>query len=182
MTLRIVKYRFLFKAILAILILCACPKLYGQYNENLVKAAYIERMTRFVDWPDSSAVQRKGDFIIGVFGDNDFFVTLTTAFKGKQIKNLIVRVVQVKSIDQLSACYICYLSEKAENSLGSFISAANSSGVLLVSESDAFGREGVHINFYIENEKLKFEINQTSINSAGFKVSYLLLQNTRVLQ
>jgi len=40
---------------------------------------------------------------------------------------------------------------------------------------------GVHINFYIEDEKLKFEINDKTINSAGFKVSYLLLQNTRLI-
>jgi len=34
----------------------------------------------------------------------------------------------------------------------------------------------------IEDEKLKFEINKKSIDSAGFKVSYLLMQNTRIIQ
>jgi len=40
----------------------------------------------------------------------------------------------------------------------------------------------VHINFYLEDEKLKFEINEKSLASGGFKVSYLLMQNTRIIQ
>jgi hypothetical protein len=66
--------------------------------------------------------------------------------------------------------------------ISAFIVKANSSGVLLVSGTDGFCKAGVHINFYIEDEKLKFEINEKSLISAGFKVSYLLMQNTRIIR
>lgn len=66
--------------------------------------------------------------------------------------------------------------------ISKFIDAANSSGVLLISGTTDFSKAGVYINFYIEDEKLKFEINEKSLGSAGFKVSYLLMQNTRKVQ
>jgi hypothetical protein len=174
-------YKFQLKGFMALMILINCSSAFGQIDESLMKAAYIERMTRFIEWPVKSTLN-ENSFIIGVFGDNDFYATLFTAFKGKQIKNQDVKIIQVMTPDQLSICKICYLSNKASKNLTAFISAANSSGALLISESEDFGNEGVHINFYIEDDKLKFEINETSITSAGFKVSYLLLQNTRIIQ
>ena len=63
-----------------------------------------------------------------------------------------------------------------------FVVSANASGVLLISETTGLCKAGVHINFYIEDEKFKFEINNVSMDSAGFKVSYLLMQNTRIIK
>jgi hypothetical protein len=153
----------------------------GQYDENVIKAAYIERITRFVDWPDKSSLS-DSSFIIGVYGDNDFYSTLIRVFKDKPIKDLLVKVISIKTPEQVSTCNLCYISKRADPILKKFVNAANSSGVLLISESTEFGNEGVHINFYLDDEKLKFEINERSINSAGFKVSYLLMQNTRIIK
>lgn len=154
----------------------------AQYNENLIKAAYIERITRFVDWPAKAVTAADESFVIGVYGENGFYNTLTDVFKIKPIKNQKVKVITIKSIEELASCKLCYISDKAGPTLNKFVEAANSVGVLLISESTDFCKEGVHINFYVEDEKLKFEINQTSIDYAGFKVSYLLMQNTRIIK
>jgi hypothetical protein len=154
----------------------------GQYNENLIKAAYIERMIRFVDWPVKNSELTGKRFVIGVYGDPAFYKTLSQVFSDKLIKDLVVKINIVNSPDQLNTCNLCYLSEKAKPIIKEFVSGATSFGVLLISEADDFGKDGVHVNFYIEDEKLKFEINEKSILSAGFKVSYLLMQNSRVIQ
>lgn len=154
----------------------------AQYNENIIKAAYIERITRFVEWPVNDKSLSADRFVLGVFGETDFYNTLTDVFKEKPIKDHQVTVILIKSPEQVNTCDICYISEKAKPLLSKFVDAANSNGVLLISETTDFCKEGVHINFYLENEKLKFEINEKSITSAGFKVSYLLMQNTRLIQ
>ena len=154
----------------------------AQYNENIIKAAYIERITRFIEWPDNDGTFSDNRFVIGVYGETDFYKTLTDVFKDKQIKDHIVLVIIIKNPEQINTCNLCYISEKAKPLISKFVDAAKISGVLLISETTDFATKGVHINFYIEDEKLKFEINKKSIDSAGFKVSYLLMQNTRIIQ
>jgi hypothetical protein len=154
----------------------------GQYNENLIKSAYIERITRFVEWPLRDSLQSHNQFVIGVYNEDDFYFTLTEVFKDKPIKGLPVKLIPVRNAEEIKACNLCFISEKARSSIKNFITVANSSGVLLISGTDGFCKAGVHINFYLDDEKLKFEINEKSLVSAGFKVSYLLMQNTRIIQ
>jgi hypothetical protein len=154
----------------------------AQYNENIIKAAYIERITRFIEWPVKDSNLSHDSFVIGVYGETDFYNTLTDVFKEKPIKAHNVAVILIKNPEQINTCNLCYISEKAKPLISKFVDAANSSGVLLISGTTDFCKEGVHINFYLEDEKLKFEINEKSINSAGFKVSYLLMKNTRIIK
>lgn len=154
----------------------------AQYNENIIKAAYIERITRFVEWPVKDGNFAGDRFVIGVYGETDFYNTLSDVFKEKPIKDHKVTVIVIKNIEQINNCNLCYVSEKARPLISKFVDAAKASGVLLFSSTTDFSKEGVHINFYIEDEKLKFEINEKSIASAGFKVSYLLMQNTRIVK
>jgi hypothetical protein len=171
------------------IVLTAIPLLFlyivpvsGQYNKDLIKAAYIERITRFVEWPEVGKVTSPVEFVIGVYDEDEFYDILNTVFKEKSIKEHKVRIISVKFPEQINTCNICYISSKAKSSINKFIDSANSSGVLLISETPGFSKAGVHINFYIEEEKLKFEINEKSMVSGGFKVSYLLLQNNRVIK
>jgi hypothetical protein len=154
----------------------------AQYNEGLIKAAYIERITRFLEWPARDSLISKSNFVIGVYDEKEFYSTLTEVFKDKPIKQHKVKIITITGPEDISTCNLCYISGKARPKIRKFIEAANSSGVLIISGTTDFSKEGVHINFYIEDEKLKFEINEKSLASAGFKVSYLLLQNTRRIQ
>jgi len=154
----------------------------AQYNENVIKAAYIERITRFVEWPLRDRLLSNNQFVIGVYRDDDFYNTLNEVFKDKLIKGLVVKIISVKNAEEIKASNLSYISEKAGPLIKDFITAANASGVLLISGTNGFCKAGVHINFYLEDEKLKFEINEKSLGSAGLKVSYLLMQNTRIIQ
>lgn len=79
----------------------------AQYNENIIKAAYIERITRFVDWPVNKKSLSSGQFVLGVFGETEFYIILTDIFKEKLIKNHKVLVISIKSPEQLNTCNIC---------------------------------------------------------------------------
>jgi hypothetical protein len=178
---RINKYSFLKIALWTVPILFIFNfQIEAQYNENIIKAAYIERITRFVEWPVKDGNFANDRFVIGVYGETGFYNTLSDVFKEKPIKDHKVIVIIIKDSEQVTNCNLCYVSEKAKPLISKFVDAANSSGVLLISGTTDFSKEGVHINFYIEDEKLKFEINEKSI--AGFKVSYLLMQNTRIVK
>ena len=154
----------------------------AQYNAEVVKAAYIERVTRFIEWPPSGIARDSDFFVIGVYKEPKFYNTLKEVFKDKTIKERRVRILDITNSDQMKGCDICYVSEKARPEILKFITEANRMGVLLMSQAENFCEAGIHINFFIEDDKLKFEINKQSTDSAKFKLSSLLLRSSKIIQ
>lgn len=154
----------------------------AQYSADVLKAAYLERITRFIEWPLNHVVKDTTVFTIGVYEDSDFIAALTEVFKDKTIKSKKVIIININIPDQLRNCDICYISEKGKLMLKQYIETANTQGVLLISESKDFGNVGIHINFYLEDDKLKFEINRQSIDTGRFKVSSLLFKSAKIIK
>jgi hypothetical protein len=146
-----------------------------------MKSAYIERITRFIEWPEMQTIKDTTVFTIGIFGDNAFFTVLKSSLRDKKIKGKEVEIVNLVKPINTEACDICYISGINETELKLLIAEANRNGVLLMTEKKGFGEKGVHLNFYLEDNKLKFEINRNSIESGKFKVSSLLMNSSRVL-
>ena len=110
----------------------------AQYNENLIKAAYIERITRFVEWPAKENPNSQDQFVIGVYEEDEFYDILNTVFREKPIKERRVKIVPIKLPEQINSCNLCYISANAKSAIAKFIVSANSSGVLLISENPGF--------------------------------------------
>jgi YfiR/HmsC-like len=153
----------------------------AQYNSEVLKAAYIERITRYIEWPTGSGIKDSSVFVIGVFEEQGFFNTLTKVLMDKTIKDRKVKVIKITDPDQIKSCDICYISAKGKPDINRFVIMANENGVLMMSESKDFGEAGIHINFFIEDEKLKFEINRASIDSGKLKVSSMLMKSSKIL-
>jgi hypothetical protein len=153
----------------------------AQYNPDVIKAAYIERITRFIEWPQSYGVKDPSVFVIGVYEETGFYNTLTQVFKDKSIKGLNVKILKITNSNQIKSCNICYISVKGKQDIKKFISMANENGVLMMSEAKDFGEAGIHINFFIEDDKLKFEINKASVDSGKLKVSSMLMKSSKII-
>lgn len=154
----------------------------AQSDRDILKAAYIERITRFVEWPQVNKTKDTSIFTIGVYGDREFEDVLKIAYGKRTIKGKSVEIKKIVTTEQIESCDICYVSDKMKDIIGNIVTAANNYGVLLMSEAKDFGINGVHFNFYIENDKLRFEINKKSLDSGRFKTSSLLMMNVKIIQ
>lgn len=153
----------------------------AQSDENIIKAAYIERITRFVDWPVLESSKDTGTFKIGVYRDDELYNILKIALKDKSIKNRKVTVTELINYENIASLNLCYLSVISNNEIDRLMSVANNTGVLILSFGKDYGLKGIHINFYIEESKLRFEINRKSVSAGNFKISSLLLNNSKVI-
>ncbi len=153
----------------------------AQVDQDLLKAAYMERITRFVEWPSECLSDGNTIMTVGVVNNPEFANTIKEIFRSQKIKNRTVKVINLHEGDDISSCQICFLGKIGSASLKSTITLANKHGILLFSQSKVYAKEGVHINFYIEKGKLKFEINESSVKLAGFKISHLLMKSARIL-
>jgi hypothetical protein len=177
------KYRFFIRGLIFSFLLQFLVNIpvSAQYDENVLKAAYVEHLTRFIEWPHGQSAKDSTNFVIGVYGDEGFYNILKIVLKGKMIKSRNTEIIQVTSLKKIESCDLCYISGILEKEIEKIMYIANKNGVLIMTENKNFGVKGIHINFYLKDKKLKFEINKQSMDSGKFKVSSLLLKNSKIL-
>ncbi|MGE5340896.1 MAG: YfiR family protein [Candidatus Omnitrophota bacterium] len=150
-----------------------------QYAELDVKAVMLEKITRFIEWPNEVNVSESSRFfIIGVIGNNNAFAQrLETAFSRQKIRDKEVKIRLFSNLKEIARCHLLVISRSEKSNVSAIVSALKNKPILLVGDTDHFAEMGVHINFYLRSDgKLKFEINKDAILSAGLAVSFRLIE------
>ncbi len=152
----------------------------AQANEYLLKAGYIEKIIHFIEWPE---IQNNNDsiFKIDVFGDEKFNYALGEIFNKVNAKDKKVKIRTVKNIEDITACQMLVISKIKQGDLNKLLNYVKGKPILTISDSEGFAEAGCFINFYEYENKLRFEINQKSMEDAGFTVDYRLLKVAKVL-
>ncbi|MBI9036222.1 MAG: YfiR family protein [Bacteroidales bacterium] len=148
--------------------------IYAQDNETLMKAAFIERFTRFVEWPEK-AFEKESTFNILILGENPFGTALETLFSTTKIKNREVKLIYSNDYREIKNCHLMYISESYRKKLEEVIDYSITFDVLTIGDTEDYCKKGIMINFFIEDEVLRFEINTGSLKKSKLKVSHLLL-------
>lgn len=169
--------------IITIFLVCAftVPAI-SQISEYTVKAVYLERFTRFAEWPEKMAMADTAkNFILGIIGENPFEKKLEEIYTEQKIKNKQVKILYFDTVSQIQFCHLLFISQTDNDKLFKILSYCGDKPILTVSDTGGFGGYGVHINFFINDNKVKFEINEKAMIKAGLKCSYLLLKSARII-
>lgn len=151
-------------------------------EENKVKSIYLERFTRFIDWkPSSETDDHNTPFIIVIFGKSSFSSALDNVYSKTKIKNKKVIINYIDDLSDLPYCHIIIIGEDMEKKIPRINEIAKERNILTISNSTGFAHKGIMINFYKEDKKIKFEINEKKVRDAGFKINYLLLKAAKIV-
>lgn len=151
-------------------------------KEYILKAGFIERFTRFIEWPANANMDDQAQpFVIGVIGDDPFDGNLDKFYKKTSIKNKKVDIHYYSSPDQIKPCNILFISESKHDEIESILKSLKSDSILTMADTDGYAEKGVMINFIIKEDKIRFEINESSIKQSKLKVSHLLLRQATVV-
>jgi len=78
---------------LLLIVLCWPNSAYADLPEYEVKAVFLERFTRFVEWPDMDPVENPlKNFVIGVIGKNPYGDLLERIYSERKIKDRKVEI------------------------------------------------------------------------------------------
>lgn len=157
---------------------------FAQFSEYRVKALLISKITEYIEWPDSlNILSDTGNVIICIFGDNPFGKSLDDVFiKEKiKIKDKAVTLRYIDDMTKLKNCHILYICSSEKENLTKTLLKTKNKQILTVSDSPGFCEWGVHINFYVQNNKTRFELNESSMLKSGFNVDYHLREVARVV-
>ena len=147
-------------------------------SEYEVKAAFIHNIAKFVEWPVEPAAG--SNLRLCIWGQSPLMET-AGLLQGKQVGNLVWEVRAVDSRYRLKECHVLFIAASESENLRSDLKGINGSAVLTVGDSDGYAAQGVMVNFYIEQNKVRFEINAAAANRAGLKISSQLLKLARIV-
>jgi len=153
--------------------------LHAQAEEYDVKAAFLYNFAKFVDWPPAAFPEPKGSFRICVLGKDPFGGSLQAAVNGEEIAGHRLTVVRSASLAKPAGCQILFVSRSERDQTSEILSAVKDSPVLTVGDAPGFLEQGGIINFLLEGNKVRFEINNEAAGKAGLSISSKLLQLAR---
>jgi len=150
-------------------------------DEYQLKAAFIGKFVKYVAWPAERLREGDAPLVVGVLGQDPFGDKLEAAFKNKKPDERPVVVRRFPGLEGLEAAHVLFVPAREAARLGEILHAAKDANLLLIGESEGFAARGGVINFYLEADKLRFEINTESAKRQKLKVSSDLLKLARIV-
>jgi hypothetical protein len=149
--------------------------------EYQVKAEFMERFTRFIDWPEASFPAPDAPFVFCTLGEAPFGQSLERLAAEHKVKGRPILIRHMTSPTQLEQCHLLFIAQSEQQRLRAILSQAVGKPILTVGDTSGFASAGVIINFFIERELVRFEINVKAARETGLTFSSKLLKLGRLV-
>jgi hypothetical protein len=144
-------------------------------SQSQIEAGFIFNFTRFVEWPDNSFATPASPFTICVVGAPQVAELLAVAAFGKEVGGRRLTIKTSKSDDDVRTCQILYFGGTEEHRAVGMSDSVKEISVLTVSNVPGFASAGGMIGFFVQDNKVKLEINADATAHARLKVSSKLI-------
>ncbi len=162
-------------------------------REYQVKAAFLYNFMNFVDWPEEKSSDSNEPIIVGIIGSDPFGGAFEPV-KNKKVKgkNVVIRRFEGlkeqkesdekdqeelnQEVEAIRECHVLFICRSEEKKLKKTINLVKENNVLTVSDIEGFLEAGGIINFVMEDQKVRFEINVTAAKRAKVKIRSQLLR------
>lgn len=142
----------------------------SQMGDGQVKAAFLFNLAKFVEWP----AQAGGALVIGIAGDNAFAEVVAQTMLGRNVNGRNVETRRLAGGDDPSGCAIVFIGAVGSKVEDDWLQRLRGP-VLTVGESTRFLRSGGMVRLYVENQKVRFQVDQKNAEAVGLKLSSQLL-------
>ncbi len=144
-------------------------------EEYALKAAFVLNFIRFTQWPDESFAGTDAPCRICVVGDR----ALEPAFRtldGKKVGARLLRVRFAGGTDDFRGCNAVFMGKDIGRfALSNIFTAVKDRPVLTIGETEEFIKRGGMIRFFVQEGRLRFEIDTKRAWQQHIKLSSRLL-------
>jgi len=148
-----------------------------------VKAAYLARFVKFIEWPDNPSPPPAGGasadepFPICILGQDPFGSALDAALAGEIFGRHPLVPRRVANAREAASCRVVFIGDD-DRTLRKDLTALEGSKVLTVSDQPDFLKRGGMIQFVLQGNppRVRFEVNLMAAKKAGLNLSSELLK------
>jgi hypothetical protein len=133
---------------------------------NQVKAAFLFNFAKFVQWPAEA-----GPLVVGVAGDEALATAVGKLVAGRTIDG---RPIEVRALPRGRAAegfHVLHVSSLLGDQDTAALLARVRGPVLTIGETPRFLRDGGMVRIFIEDQRLRFQVNRGQTDAAGVKIS-----------
>lgn len=141
-----------------------------QTSKNKVLAVTLTTICEFITWPTASRMNDKSTpFIIGFVGKSSFIPYIRENSKALKIKSkqIILRQIQWNGTPPL--CHMLLILPPYDKNTNPIVSVTKKNAILTVGELKGLAEQGVHVNFVVIGNRLRFELNVGALREARLK-------------
>jgi hypothetical protein len=147
-----------------------------------VQAAYLYNFGKFIKWPADVTANQGGSFNICVLEQDPFGDTLKSNLIGESVDGKPVVVKRLAHAQDAAGCHILFISSAQGKGLPGILAALDDSSVLTVSDMPDFSKRGGMIQFILDGNRVRFEINLGSAEKSHLVLASELLKVAAVVR
>ena len=166
----------LWLAVLALMLGAARSEGAPTVSEAEVKAAFLNLLAKFVEWPATAFPSETAPLRVAVFGDEEFTAKLSVLISDKKAHGRSFEVKRIVNPQEAKNFHMVFIPNSESKRAILVLDAVKKAPVLTVGESDEFFEYGGMINLYFEEAQLRFEINAEAAEKAKLVLSSKLLR------
>jgi hypothetical protein len=149
-----------------------------QTLEPDVKAAYLYNFTRYVEWP-AEADRGSEPFRICVLADPAIRNAIQRTVQGETVHGRPLVMVAPETPRDAQQCQILYVGRSDQQRAGTLLAAVRDLPVLTVGDSSRFTEQGGMIEFLLQDNRVRFDVNLPRAQQSKLRVSSNLLRVAR---
>jgi hypothetical protein len=143
--------------------------------EYAVKATYVFKFPPFVTWPAGAFATASSPITFCVVGASPFGEQLERVAAGQKIDDHPITVRHLAAIAVDSGCQVVYVGNGGSQTLLEAVSVTRTAPILTVTDGVRDVRARGIINFVMEDNRVRFEIDNTMAVAGGLVISSKLL-------
>jgi hypothetical protein len=151
-------------------------------SEYQVKAVFLYYFAKFVEWPPDASANTRAPIVLGIFDEGPFGSMLEETISGKTVNGRALVIRRFKWEEDAKGCHIVFIGSSGRKHLRSILAKLKAAGVLTVGETEGFTQMGGVISFFLEDNKVHFEVNVDAAERARLKISSKLLLVAKVVR
>jgi hypothetical protein len=158
------------------------PTVVDVQKEYNVKGAYIYSFGRYAKWPVEAFANEHDPFLIGVVGTAPLDPILQRIGESKTINGRKVAIHQYATIEDAQFCHILFVSRSVPvEDQQLLLARSKNSSTLSVGETQGFTEWGGVINFVLQQDSVKFEINVQAAREKQISIDAKLLRLAKLV-
>jgi hypothetical protein len=144
-------------------------------TEYQVKAAFLFNFAKFVEWPADAFSSSDAPLQICVLGQDPFGRDFEQVIEDKSVNGHRLEIIHPSGVPQARSCQIVFVAFTDKSQMRDTLQGLKGDNVLTVGDAPGFAKMGGIINFVLDDNRVRFEINLKAAELAHLKISARLL-------
>ncbi len=151
----------------------------GLKEEYNLKGAFLYNILQFTQFPSGEySPEKSGGVKLCVYGGKESD-GIFKALSEKSIGTLPLRVIYDSDVS-IQKCHVVFFLASGGDSYKAILQSTAGSGILTIGESEDFCDNGGMVNFFMEDNKLRFEVSVEKAKNEKIELSSKLLRLAKI--